>query len=179
MKVMTKQYEVFDIEDLKKDAELCDRIYQKFWIDDPHNINTWADKNIDSFKDFAVTLNMTFDCSLSNSEYPDRGCYIKLDASNYDYVAPSQRQNYIADRLKNYSSNHEYICENLRIYANKLLGEWHKGYSITKFCEDMERRMWHLWFEDNRYYFSKENFLETVEANGYEFYEDDGDFHFL
>ena len=179
MKVMTKQYEVYDIEDLKKDDELCNRIYQEFWIDDPHNINYWADQNIDSFKKFAETINMTLDYSLSNSEYPDRGCYIKLDASDYDYIAPSQRQNYIANAIEGYKGNGYCFCEDLRIYAEKLVAEWHKDYSITDFCEDMQYRMWELWFEDNQYYFSKESFLETVEANGYEFYEDDGDFHFL
>jgi hypothetical protein len=30
MKTVTKEYPVYDFEDLKQDDELCDRIYQKF-----------------------------------------------------------------------------------------------------------------------------------------------------
>ena len=56
MQVITKQYEVYDIEDLKKDNELCDRIYQKFWLNNADNINGWADENIDSFKDIQTEV---------------------------------------------------------------------------------------------------------------------------
>ena len=170
-KTITKEYVVYDLEDLKKDDELCDRIYQKFWIDSPDNINSWADENIDSFKKFAEIINMPLDFSLSNAEYPDRGCYIRLDASNYDYVAPSQRQNYIADRIRDYPGNGYCVCEDLRIYADKLLQEWHKDYSIHDFATDIQHRMWELWFQDNQYYFSKDSFLNSVECNEYEFDE--------
>lgn len=165
------EYIVYNIEDLKKDDELCERIYQNFWIDSPDNINGWADENIDSFKKFAETINMSLDYSLSNAEYPDRGCYIKLDYSGYDYVAPSKRAERIANAIEGYKGNGYCFCEDLRIYAEKLVADWHKDYSITAFCEDMQNRMWELWFEDNRYYFSKESFLWNVEANNYEFYE--------
>ena len=78
MKTLTKEYTVYDFEDLKQDDELCDRIYQKFWLENPNNINPWSDENLDSFKLFANTLNMKFDYSLSNGEYETRQCYIKL-----------------------------------------------------------------------------------------------------
>ena len=53
MKTITKKYTVYDFEDLKKDNELCNDIYQEFWLDDPNNINPWAVENLDSFKKFA------------------------------------------------------------------------------------------------------------------------------
>ena len=90
MKTITKEYTVYDYVDLKKDDELCDKIYQKFWIDNGDNINPWANENINSFKLFADTLNMNFNYSLSNGEYQDRGCYIKLDASDYHYIPPNK-----------------------------------------------------------------------------------------
>lgn len=172
MKTIIKELTIYDYEDLKKDDELCNDIYQEFWLDDPNNINPWADENLDSFKKFAETLNMTFDYSLSNSENPDRSCYIRLDSSNYDYIAPRERQNYIADRIRDYSGNGYCVCEDLRIYADKLLEEWHKDYSIYDFTTDIQHRMWELWFQDNQYYFSKESFLNSVEANSYEFDQD-------
>lgn len=172
MKTITKKYTVYDFEDLKKDDELCDKIYQKFWIDNGDNINFWADENIDSFKKFAETLNMSLDYCLSNDEYPCRDNYIKLDHSDYDYVSPRKRAKRIANAIEGYKGNGYCFCEDLRIYAEKLVAEWHKDYSITDFCEDIQNRMEELWFQDNRYYFSKENFLEMVEANGYEFDQD-------
>ena len=63
MKTITKEYTVYDYSDLKKDDELCDRIYQKFWLDNQDHINHWADENLNSFKKFAETLNMGFDYS--------------------------------------------------------------------------------------------------------------------
>ena len=54
MKTIIKEYTVYDIDDLKKDDDLCNDIYQKFWLDDPNNINPWADENIDSFENFAL-----------------------------------------------------------------------------------------------------------------------------
>ena len=38
-KVITKEYTVYDYSDLQKDDELCDRIYQKSWLENPNNIN--------------------------------------------------------------------------------------------------------------------------------------------
>ena len=53
MKIITKKYKVFNIADLKKDDELCDNIYQKFWLESEDNMNPWVDENLDSFKLFA------------------------------------------------------------------------------------------------------------------------------
>ena len=172
MKTITKKYTVYDFEDLKKDNELCNDIYQEFWLDDPNNINPWTDENLYSFKEFAETINMSLDYRLSNADYPCRGDYIKLDYSGYDYIAPRKRAERIANAIEGYKGTGYCFCEDLRIYAEKLVAEWHKDYSITDFCEDMQNRMEELWFESNRYHFSKENFLEMVEANNYEFDED-------
>lgn len=170
-KTITKEYVVYDLEDLKKDDELCDRIYQKFWIDSPDIINSWADENIDSFKKFAETLNMPFDYCLSNAEYPDRSNYVRLDASNYDYVAPSKRAERIAKSIEGYKGNGYCFCIDLKEYAEKLVAEWHKDYSIHDFTTDIQHKMWELWFQDNQYYFSKESFLNMVEGNEWEFCE--------
>ena len=172
MKTITKKYTVYDFEDLKKDDELCNDIYQEFWLDDPDNINPWADENLDSFKKFAETINMSLDYNLSNAEYPCGSNYIKLDYSDYDYIVPRKIAERIANAIEGYKGNGYCFCEDLRIYAEKLVAEWHKDYSITDFCEDIQNRMEELWFQDNLYYFSKENFLEMVEANGYEFDQD-------
>ena len=172
MKTITKKYTVYDLEDLKKDDELCNDIYQEFWLDNPNNINPWGDENLDSFKKFAETINMSLDYNLSNAEYPCGSNYIKLDHSDYDYIPPRKRSERIANAIEGYKGNGYCFCEDLRIYAEKLVAEWHKDYSITDFCEDIQNRMEELWFQDNRYYFSKENFLEMVEANGYEFDQD-------
>ena len=64
MKIITKKYKVFNIADPKKDDELSDNIYQKFWLESEDNINPWVDENLDSFKLFADTLNMKIDYSL-------------------------------------------------------------------------------------------------------------------
>ena len=171
MKTITKKYTVYDFEDLKKDDELCNDIYQ-IWLDDPNNINPWADENLDSFKKFAETISMSLDYSLSNDIYPCRDNYIKLDHSDYYYVAPKKRAERIANAIEGYEGNGYCFCVDLAIYAEKLVAEWHKDYSITDFCEDTQNRMEELWFQDNRHYFSKENFLEMVEANNYEFDKD-------
>ena len=60
-KTITQTIEVFGYDDLKTNDELCEKIYQKFWLDNPANINPWADENLNSFKKFAETLNMKFD----------------------------------------------------------------------------------------------------------------------
>ncbi len=171
MKTITKEYTVYDFKDLKKDDELCDKIYQKFWIDSGNNINPWADENINSFKLFADTLNMNFNYSLSNGEYQDRGCYIKLDTSDYHYIAPNNRAKHISLLLKDYTGNGYCFCVDLKTYADKLIAEWHKDYSIDDFAQDIQNRMFEMWFKDNQDYFSKETFLDYVESNEWEFDE--------
>jgi hypothetical protein len=169
MKTITKKYTVYNFEDLKKNDELCDKIYQKFWIDNGDNINPWADENIDSFKLFADTLNMKFDCSLSNGEYQDRQCYIKLTPNYYldnkDYK----------ELLKDYTGNGYCFCDELQAFTSNLLDkkeykvlcEW----STNDFVLDIQNKMFDMWFRDNQDYFSKESFLNHVESNEWEFDE--------
>ena len=167
MKIITKKYKVFNIADLKKDDELCDNIYQKFWLESEDNINPWVDENLDSFKLFADTLNMKIDYSLSNAEYPDRGCYVKLtpdyDLHNKDYK----------ELLQDYKGNGYYLCEYLKTFTLKLLAK--KEYkvlcenNINDFVEEIQNKMFDFWFKDNQDYFSKETFLEIVKLIDYEF----------
>ena len=167
MKTITKEYKVYDFNDLKQDDELCERIYQKFWIDSEDNINTWADENLDSFKLFANTLNMKFDYSLSNGEYQDRGCYIKLTP---DYYLDNKDYK---ELLKDYTGNGYCFCDELQVFTLKLLDkkeykvlcEW----STNDFVLEIQNKMFDLWFKDNQYYFSKESFLDHVESNEWEF----------
>ena len=166
-KTITQTIEVFRYEDLETNNELCGSIHRKFWLDNPNNINTWADENLDSFKKFAETLNMKFDCSLSNAEYPDRGCYIKLTPNyhldNKDYK----------EILQDYEGNGYCFCDDLKTFTNKLLDkkeykvlcEW----STNDFVLEIQNRMFDLWFQDNKDYFSKESFLSYVESNDWEF----------
>ena len=166
-KVITKEYTVYDFNDLKQDDELCDKIYQKFWINNGDNINTWADENLDSFKLFANTLNMKFDYSLSNGEYQDRGCYIKLTP---DYYLDNKDYK---ELLKDYTGNGYCFCDELKIFTLKLLDkkeykvlcEW----STNDFVLEIQNKMFDLWFKDNQYYFSKESFLDYVESNAWQF----------
>ena len=172
-KVITREYTIYDYSDLKKDDELCDRIYQKFWLENPNNINPWADENINSFKKFAETLNMDFDYSLSNDEYQTRQCFIKLVP---DYYLDNKEYKEI---LKDYTGNGYCFCEDLANFTNtlldkqkyKVLCEW----SASDFALEIRNRMFELWFEDNKDYFSKQSFLDHVESNGYEF-DEDGNF---
>ena len=168
-KTITQTIEVFGYDDLKTNDELCEKIYQKFWLDNPDNINPWAEENLNSFKKFAETLNMGFDYSLSNAEYSDRSCYIKLDTSDYHHIAPNKRAEHISLLLKDYTGNGYCFCADLKDYADKLISEWHKDYSIDEFAEDIQNRMFEMWFQDNQDYFSKEYFLNDVESNSYEF----------
>ena len=166
-KTITQTIEVFGYEDLKTNDELCESIHQKFWLDDPNNINPWADENLNSFKKFAETLNMKFDCSLSNAEYPDRGCYIKL-IPNYHLD-----NKHYKEILQDYKGNGYCFCDDLETFTNKLLDkkeykvlcEW----STNDFVLEIQNRMFEMWFKDNRDYFSKECFLDYVESNSYEF----------
>ena len=166
-KVITKEYTVYDFNNLKQDDELCDKIYQKFWINNGDNINTWADENLDSFKLFANTLNMKFDYSLSNGEYQDRGCYIKLTP---DYYLDNKDYK---ELLKDYTGNGYCFCDELKIFTLKLLDkrkykvlcEW----STNDFVLEIQNKMFDFWFKDNQYYFSKESFLDHVESNEWQF----------
>jgi len=169
MKTITKEYTVYNFEDLKQDDELCEMIYQKFWIHNGDIINPWADENLDSFKLFANTLNMKFDYSLSNAEYQDRSCYIKLTPDYY-----LDNKNY-KELLKNYTGNGYSFCDELKTFTLKLLDK--KEYKVL--CEwstndlvlEIQNKMFEMWFRDNQDYFSKESFLNHVESNGYEFDE--------
>ena len=170
MKIITKKYKVFNIADLKKDDELCDNIYQKFWLESEDNINPWADENLDSFKTFTGCLGFGFDCSLSNAEYADKGCYIKLTP---DYYLDNK---HYREALKDYTGNGYCFCDDLKTFTLKLLDkkeykvlcEW----SINDFVLEIQNKMFNLWFTDNKDYFSKETFLESVELNDYEFTAD-------
>ena len=167
VKIVDEEYKVYGFDDLKKDDELCEKIHQKFWIDNGDNINVWADENIESFKKFADTLNMEFDYILSNAEYPDRGCYIKLtptyNQDNKDY----------RELLKDYKGVGYCFCDELKTFTLELLDkkeykvlcEW----STNEFVLDIQNKMFEMWFRDNQDYFSKESFLSYVEANEYEF----------
>ena len=65
-KTITKKFTIYDLEDLKKDNKLCDRIYAEFWLDSS-NTNAWLDENIRSLEAFAKTLYMTLNYELSNT----------------------------------------------------------------------------------------------------------------
>ena len=169
MRIITKKYKAFNIADLKKDDELCNTIYQKFWLENEYNINPWADENLKSFKTFADCLGFGFDYLLSNAEYADRGCYIKL-IPNYDF----DNKDY-TELLQDYEGNGYYLCDNLSTFTLKLLAK--KEYkvlckdNINDFIEEIQNKMFELWFSDNKNHFSKETFLESVELNDYEFDE--------
>ena len=170
VKTVKKEYQVYDYNDLKNNDELFNKCYYN-WLSNPDNINDWSDENIDSFKTFTDQLGMKIDFSLSNAEYPDRSCYIKLDNTNYYYIATNDRVKRISEYIKDYKGNGYYICDNLKTYTDKLINQWNKDYSINDFSKDIENKMFDLWFEDNQNYFSKENFSQLVECNEYEFYE--------
>ena len=170
MRAIKKEYTIYGYNDLKKDYDLCDRIYEKFWIDNPNNINPWADDNLDSFGLFANTLNMKLDYSLSNDEYATRQCYIKLVP---DYYLDNKDYK---ELLKDYSGNGYYFCLDLADFTNNLLNQ--KKYKVLcewstdDFVLEIQNKMFELWFKDNQDYFSKDSFLDHIESNGYEFDED-------
>ena len=169
-KTITKEYTVYDYKDLKSNEELCDKIYQKFWLENPDNINPWADENLKSFKKFASNLMLDFDCSLSNGEYPDRSCYVKLiptySQDNKDYK----------ELLKDYKGVGYWVCDELKTFTLELLNK--KEYKVlcewatNDFAEAIQNKMFELWFRDNQNHFSKKSFLENVEANSYTFDQD-------
>jgi len=169
-KVINKEYVVYGFDDLQKNDELCEKIYQKFWLDNPENINPWADENLHSFETFADTLYMGLDFSLSNGECPERSCYIKLtpdySLDNRDYK----------ELLENYEGNSYCYCDDLKAFTLELLDkeeyqvlcEW----SANDFVLEIQNKMLDLWFADNEYYLSKESFLDYVHSNNYKFDED-------
>ena len=163
------EIEVYNFDDLKKNDELCDKIYHKFWIENPDNINLNADENIYSFKKFAKALKMSIDFSLSNSEHQDKSCYIKLKPNSQ--MDNTECRNIVT----NYGSSY-WICENLKTFTLKLLDQEKYQYlcewSFNDFVLEIQEKMFDLWFADNRDYYSKEYFLDHIECNQYEFNED-------
>ena len=167
MKTITKEYTIYDYNDLLQNEEITDFIYQKFWLENYNNINFEADENLSSFEKFAETLNMQFDCSLSNAEYESRRCYVKLtpdyELDNKDYK----------ELLKDYEVYYNF-CDNLKTFTLDLLDkEKYKVLcesSTKEFVREIQNKMLDLWFADNQYYFSKESFLNNVEANEWQFY---------
>lgn len=168
VKTVVKEYQVYDYNDLKNNDELFDKCYEN-WLYNPDNINYCSNENIESFKTFAEKLNMKWEYSLSNAEYPDRNCHITLKP---DY---SLDNNDMQEILKNYKGNGYYICDILKDFTLELLNkgnykylcEWNTNNLVLK----IQNKMLDLWFKDNQDYFSKENFLQLVECNEYEFYE--------
>ena len=168
VKTVVKEYQVYDYNDLKNNDELFNKCYNN-WLSNPDNINYYSDENIDSFKTFSEALNIQLDYSLSHGEYPDRSCHITLKP---DYSLDNKDMKEI---LKNYKGNGYYICDILKDFTLKLLDQE----QYKTFCEwntndlmlEIQNKMFDLWFEDNKYYFSKESFLQLVECNEYEFYE--------
>lgn len=168
--IITKEYVVYGFDDLQKNDELCEKIYRKFWFDNPDNINSWTDENLNSFETFADNLCMGLDFSLSNGECPERDCYIKLtpdySLDNKDYV----------ELLEDYKGNGYCFCDDLREFTLKLLDkkeyqvlcEW----SVNDFVLQIQNKMLDMWFVDNEYYLSKESFLDCVHSNNYKFDED-------
>ena len=85
-KVITKKFTIYDLEDLKKDDELCNKIYEKFWLYDESNTNPWQDENLHSFKTFAKRLHMKMESwTLSGSEDDCARDYIELIPSDRDW----------------------------------------------------------------------------------------------
>ena len=168
VKTVKKEYQVYDYNDLKNNDELFDKCYNN-WLSNPDNINYCSDENINSFTRFAEKLNMKWKYSLSNAEYPDRNCHITLKP---DY---SLDNNDMKEILKDYEGNGYYFCYALKDFTLKLLNkgkyktlcEWNTNDLVL----EIQNKMLDLWFEDNQNHFSKENFLQLVECNEYEFYE--------
>tara|TARA_R100001082_G_scaffold83160_2_gene49905 strand:+ start:9183 stop:9701 length:519 start_codon:yes stop_codon:yes gene_type:complete len=162
------EIEIYNYNDLKKNDELCDTVYEKFWIENPDNINWCAEDNIDGFKEFAEVLKMSFDYSLSNSQYQDRSCYIKLEP--YSQMDNTEYRNIVT----NYNP-HYWIGENLKTFTLKFLNQEKYQYltewSLNDFVLEIQEKMFDLWFADNRDYYSKEYFLDHIECNQYEFNE--------
>ena len=170
MKTITKEYTIYDYNDLLQNEEKTDFIYQKFWLEDANNINYWADENLSSFEKFAETLNMQFDCSLSNAEYRGRSCYVQLTPNYYE-----DNQDY-KELLKDYTGNGYYFCDELQAFTLELLDKAEYKVlcerSTNEFVREIQNKMLDLWFADNQYYFTKESFLNSVEANEWQFYAD-------
>jgi len=171
-KTITKKFTIYDLEDLKKDNVLCDRIYTEFWLDDS-NTNACLDENIRSLETFAKTLYMILNYELSDNLHDIYRDFIVLTPKDDFYAL--ENKNY-KKLLKNYEGIGYYMCEDLKIFTLKLLDK--KEYKVLdesstkKFKQEIENRMLSMWRLDNHHYYSKENFLEAVEGNDYKFYED-------
>ena len=173
-KIITKKFTIYDLEDLKKDDELCNKIYEKFWLYDESNTNPWQDENLHSFKTFAKRLHMKMESwTLSGSEDDCARDYIELVPDDSFYALDNKNYKRL---LKKYEGIGYYMCENLKIFTLNLLDK--KEYKVLdesstkKFKQEIENRMLSMWRLDNAHHFSKENFLEVVEGNDYKFYED-------
>jgi hypothetical protein len=170
MKTITKEYTVYDYNDLLQDDELTDFIYQKFWLEDSNSINPRADENLSSFEKFAETLNMKIDYSLSNAEYRSRSCYVQLTPTYYEDNKDYQQL------LKDYTGNGYYFCDELQTFTLELLDKAEYKVlcerSTNEFVREIQNKMLDLWFADNQDQLSKESFLRYVEANDCQFYAD-------
>ena len=168
--VITKEYVVYGFDDLQKNDELCEKIYQKFWLDNPENINPWTDENLHGFKTFADNLCMGLDFSLSNGECPTRNCYIKLTPDYYldnkDYKV--FLADYMGDGYCFYDILRDFTLKLLDKKEYQVLCEW----SANDFVLEIQNKMLDMWFADNEYYLSKESFLDYVHSNNYKFDED-------
>lgn len=172
-KIITKKFTIYDHEDLQKDDELCNKIYEKFWLNS-NNTNPWGNENIKSFETFAKNLYMTLKYELSDNIDGDYRDYIIL-TPEYEFYAEITNKNY-KKLLKNYKGIGCCMCEDLKIFTLKLLDK--KEYKVLdesstkKFKQEIERKMLRLWRADNSQHFSKEYFFGVVVSNDYKFYED-------
>jgi hypothetical protein len=171
-KIITKKFTIYDQEDLQKDDELCNKIYEKFWLDS-NNTNAWLDENIKSFETFAKTFYMILNYELSNNMDGDYRDFVVLTPKDDFYALDNKNYKKL---LKNYKGIGYYMCQDLKIFTLKLLDK--KEYKVLdesstkKFKSEIENKMLSMWRFDNAHHFSKENFLEVVESNDYKFYED-------
>ena len=92
-KTITKKFTIYDLEDLKKDNKLCDRIYTEFWLDDS-NTNACLDENIRSLETFAKTLYMILNYELSDN----------LHDIYRDFIVLTPKDDFYALENKNYKS---------------------------------------------------------------------------
>lgn len=171
MQTILKKINLYELKDLKKDNDIFNLCYEK-WAYDENNINPWADDNIESFNELAENINLSLNYSLSNSEYPSRSCYINYDTDFYDDLSNKEAKEIIKERLKDYKGIGFYLCEDQRKFALNLINNKFKNnYSIKDFADDLSAHVFNLWFKDNQHHFSKENFLNTIDANNYLFTE--------
>ena len=173
-KIITKKFTIYDLEDLKKDDELCNKIYEKFWLYDESNTNPWQDENLHCFKTFAKRLHMKMESwTLSGSEDDCARDYIELVPDDSFYALDNKNYKRL---LKKYEGIGYYMCENLKIFTLNLLDKKEykvlDGSSTNKFIKEIQNRMLRLWYDDQASHYSKRSFLDCVECNDYKFYED-------